>query len=150
VSVQTRAGTQFEECVKHRARAAGFLAVDRQPKRGILDSGDLDGYPDIEQIISGTEILCQDCGNVETGKLRRIGIVVGCKNHKDIQLARGMDELAGNMANWLRLHQHLGYDGVLGWQVWNRKYAADGRSYAVCELSQLERVIGLLTGTETP
>ena len=137
MSASTAKGTSAETAYRDLFRRELGAPVDRQPKRGNDDTGDLDGFPDVAR---------------PGGPLERTGIIMGVKNHARYQLAPAMDNLNSAKLHWLTQNRDLGYTGVLAWELFTRKAGAGRprlpleRGYAVCEVGQLIHVIKLLTG----
>jgi hypothetical protein len=141
VSAQTRAGITYESDLVRRCRAAGLGPVDRQPYRGIHDTADIDGFPDIE------------------GTTAQTGIILGARIRGSGShgiLAVGMDDLDRNRVEWLAREWDMGYRDVFAWQVFKRRAGRGhkydpGRDFVVCEWRQWVREAHLLTGTgDTP
>jgi hypothetical protein len=129
-----RAGTRYETQQKDwwNAQGAPFDQVDRQPLRGTRDTGDLDGFPEIQ--IDGAG---------------RFAWVVGCKAEATLRLGDYMDEMRDQGANLLRRRKLA---GVLPVEMVKRRNCDGGtgaRSYAVMEASTLAaamRLFDLLNG----
>lgn len=137
-----RAGTAYETDMARYFQGLGepFETVDRQPLRGVRDTGDLDGFP--EPVIPG---------------LGRFAWVVGCKAEQTLQLGKYMDEMNAQAANVMgRRGARLA--GVFPVELVARRATGPGdgqgrttraegrgpRSYAVMEASTLADVIRVL------
>jgi hypothetical protein len=123
-----RAGTRYETQQKDWWNAQGppFDQVDRQPLRGTRDTGDLDGFPEIQ--IDG---------------IGRFAWVVGCKAEATLRLGDYMDEMRDQGTNLLR-RRKIG--GVLPVELVKRRNCDGGtgpRSYAVMETSTLNAAMRL-------
>lgn len=137
-----RAGTAYETDMARYFQELGapFDAVDRQPLRGIRDTGDLDGFP--EPVVPG---------------LGRYAWVVGCKAEQTLQLGKYMDEMNAQAANVMgRRGGRLA--GVWPVELVARRVTGPGdgqdrttraqgrgpRSYAVMEATTLADVIRVM------